>query len=98
MEKLRRAGEAVDELCWPMPIHPDYRAKMKSKIADLRNWDEVPYAGASKGAAFLEYFVEGVAWAHLDIAGPSFVKDPKKYESPMGTGFGVRLLLEFLRG
>lgn len=69
---------------------------MKSKIADLRNWDDVPYAGASKGAAFLQEFVENVKWAHLDIAGPAFVKDPKKYESPMGTGFGVRLMLKFL--
>ncbi len=96
MEKLRKAGETTDELAWPMPIHPDHRAKMKSKIADLRNWDEVPYAGASKGAAFLEEFVENAKWAHIDIAGPAFVKDPKKYETPMGTGFGVRLFVEFL--
>jgi len=96
MEKLRKAGEETDELAWPMPIHPDHRAKMKSKIADLRNWDEVPYAGASKGAAFLEEFVGKAKWAHIDIAGPAFVKEPKPYESQMGTGFGVRLFVEFL--
>ncbi len=96
IQKLNKAGEETDELAWPMPIHPDHRTKMKSKIADLRNWDEVPYAGASKGAAFLQEFVENAKWAHLDIAGPAFVKDPKKYESPMGTGFGVRLFVEFL--
>lgn len=96
IEKLRKAGETTDELSWPMPIHPDHRAKMKSRVADLRNWDEVPHAGASKGAAFLEAFVEKARWVHMDIAGPAFVKDPKKYESPMGTGFGVRLFVEFL--
>ena len=96
IEKLRKAGEQTDELAWPMPIHPDHRTRMKSKIADLRNWDEVPYAGASKGAAFLQEFVENSKWVHMDIAGPAFVKEPKKYESPMGTGFGVRLLVEFL--
>ncbi len=96
IEKLREAGESTDEFAWPMPIHPDHRAKMKSKIADLRNWDEVSTAGASKGAAFLEEFVGNAKWAHLDIAGPAFVKDPKQYESPMGTGFGVRLFVEFL--
>lgn len=96
MTKLRDAGDRTEELLWPMPIHPDHSAKMKSRIADLRNWDEVPYAGASKGAAFLQEFVEKAKWAHLDIAGPAFVKEPKKYESPMGTGFGVRLLVDFL--
>ena len=96
IEKLRKASEQTDELAWPMPIHPDLRRRMISKIADLRNWHEVPYAGASKGAAFLQEFVENSKWVHMDIAGPAFVKEPKKYESPMGTGFGVRLLVEFL--
>lgn len=96
MEKLRKAGEETDELAWPMPIHPDHRNKMKSRIADLRNWDEVPYAGASKGAAFLQEFVGDTKWAHIDIAGTAFVKDPKPYESPMATGYGVRLFIEFL--
>ncbi len=96
IEKLRKAGEDTDELAWPMPIHPDHRAKMKSRIADLRNWDEVPYAGASKGAAFLQEFVGDAKWAHIDIAGTAFVKDPKPYDSPMGTGYGVRLFVEFL--
>jgi leucyl aminopeptidase len=96
IEKIRRAGETADELAWPMPIHPDHSAQLKSKIADLRNWDEVPHAGASKGAAFLKEFAGECKWAHIDIAGTAFVKDPKKYESPMGTGFGVRLMIEFL--
>jgi leucyl aminopeptidase len=96
IEKLRKAGELTDELSWQLPIHPDHREKMKSKIADLRNWDEIPHAGASKAAAFLQEFVEDAKWVHIDIAGTAFVKNPKKYESPMGTGFGVRLLLEFL--
>lgn len=96
IEKLRKAGEETDELAWPMPIHPDHRTKMKSRIADLRNWDEVPYAGASKGAAFLQEFVDDAKWAHIDIAGTAFVKDPKPYDSPMATGYGVRLFVEFL--
>ena len=97
MAKLKRAGDESDELLWPLPLHPDYAAKMKSEVADLRNWDEVPFAGASKGAAFLQFFVEKNKWAHLDIAAPAYAKDPKKYESPRATGYGVRLLLQFLR-
>jgi leucyl aminopeptidase len=96
-DTLKKAGDETDELVWPLPLHPDYAAKMKSKIADLKNSEEGAYAGASKGAAFIQYFVGKTPWAHLDIAGPAHVKDPKKYETAMGTGYGVRLLVQFLR-
>lgn len=98
MEQLRTAGEEVDELLWPMPIHKDFSEKMQGQYADLRNADlgsEV-YAGASKGAAFLQEFVGKTKWAHLDIAGPAFTKDPKKYEHKGATGFGLRVLVKFL--
>jgi leucyl aminopeptidase len=97
MEKLRRAGDKTGELVWPLPLHHDYAARMKSKIADYRNSDDVPYAGASKGAAFIGFFAGKTKWAHLDIAGTAFNSDPKPYETPMATGYGVRLLLEFLK-
>lgn len=95
---LREAGKNTDELVWPMPMHPDDCAKMKSKIADLRNSDEgtTHLAGATKGAAFLKEFVGKTKWAHIDIAGTAYTLDPKKYEYPMATGFGARLLIDFL--
>ena len=96
MGKLKKAGEETDELAWPLPIHPDHSKAMKGKIADLSNISSSPGAGASTAAAFLKEFVGKTAWAHLDIAGTAFVKEPKKYESPMGTGYGVRLLANFL--
>lgn len=96
MNKIQKAGEAVDELVWQMPIHPDDREKIKSKVADIVNSDKEPRAEVSKSAAFLQEFVGDAHWAHIDIAGTSFVRTPKKYEYPMGTGYGVRLLLEFL--
>lgn len=97
-EKLRAAGDEVDELLWEMPIHKDFAEKMKGQYADLRNSDTGSErdAGASKGAAFLQEFVGKTKWAHLDIAGPAWTGDPKKYESKGATGFGVRLLLRFL--
>jgi len=97
MEKLREAGDKSGELLWTLPLHPDYAKRMKSKIADYRNWDEIPYAGASKGGHFIGFFAPKNGWAHIDIAGPAFTSTPKKYESPMATGYGVRLLLQFLR-
>jgi len=57
---------------------------MKSEVSDL-NSIGTPYGGASKAAAFLEYFVEkDVKWTHLDIAGPTGIIPTKN-----GTGFGT---------
>ncbi len=96
MKLLKKAGKKTDDLLWQLPIHPDFEAKMKSKIADLRNSEDGYYAGSQKGGAFLKNFVEKTPWIHLDIAGTAFTSDPKKYESMMGTGFGVRLLTNYL--
>jgi leucyl aminopeptidase len=95
---LRTAGDEVDELLWPLPLTKEHREKMKGVYADLRNADlgSERDAGASKGAAFIAEFVGKTKWAHLDIAGPAWVTDPKKYESKGATGFGVRALLRFL--
>ena len=97
-KKIVQVGEETDELTWELPLHEDHRHKMKSKVADLCNCDEgtAHLAGASKGAAFLENFVEKYPWAHIDIAGTAYTKDPKKYEQTGATGVGVRLMLRFL--
>lgn len=95
---LRRSGNEVDELLWPLPMHKDYDKKTKGDFADLKNADNSTerYAGASKGAAFLKEFVGKTRWAHLDIAGPAHVSDPKVYERKGATGFGIRVLARFL--
>lgn len=96
--KLLEAGKATDELLWELPIHDDFREIMKGRLADLRNIDNgTSYlGGASKAAAFLEYFVDKAKWAHLDIAGTAYVEKAKAVDYPMGTGYGVRLLVNFL--
>ncbi len=98
IKKLIKAGETTDELVWQLPIHDDYRKKMKGKIADLINAQNTGLAGASTAAAFLENFVpKSVKWAHLDIAGVTLVNNPKPYDYPSATGYGVRLLMEYLK-
>lgn len=99
-EKLIAAGDKTDELLWELPIHKDFKESMKGIIGDIRNADNgTSYmAGASKAGAFLEFFVGKSKWAHLDIAGTAYVSKPKAHESQYGTGYGVRLLGEFLRG
>ncbi len=97
-KKLEHHGVEQDDLLWELPIHEDHREKMKSKVADLRNADEgtAYLAGASKAAAFLENFVGKTSWAHLDIAGTAYTKDPKKYEQRGGSGSSVRTILDYL--
>lgn len=95
---LKKAGRETDDLGWELPIHRDFRKKMKSKVADLKNYDigSGKYAGASKAAAFLENFVEKNKWCHIDIGGTAFTEDPKEYQTKGATAQGLEMLLKFL--
>lgn len=92
-KKLLDAGKKTGDLAWRMPLHSDYTELMQSSYADLANVSAVRGAGASTAAAFLETFVEGTPWAHLDIAGTANTSG-KDHAS---TGRPVALLVEFLR-
>ena len=96
MDSLKKSGDAIDELLWHLPLHPEFSKAMKGEISDLHNSEPGRFAGASKGAAFLKEFVGKTPWAHLDIAGPAYTTAPKPYESKRATGFGVRLFMHFL--
>lgn len=61
-------GEAAGEPLWRLPLFKPYRRMIESKVADLNNATDSPYAGAITAALFLQEFVDpGIAWAHLDI-------------------------------
>lgn len=99
IDSLKSSSERTDEGAWPLPIHDDYFEAMKDDMADLRNIDRgtSKLASASKAAAFLKHFIEDdTKWAHLDIAGTGFVNRPKKYDYQYATGYGVRLIIDFL--
>src|SRR5207247_844435 len=70
--KLIEAGRAASEPLWQLPLVREYRDDLKSPIADLKNVGGE--AGAITAGLFLEEFVDGVPWAHLDIAGPAFTE------------------------
>jgi len=94
-----RAGKETDDLVWPLPIHPDFKKKIDSKIADIRNGDTgtAHLAGSQKGGAFLERFVGKNKWCHIDMGGTAFsTADHKDYEVDGATGAGTRLLIKFL--
>ncbi|CAJ1025142.1 Cytosol aminopeptidase family, catalytic domain containing protein, putative [Leishmania lindenbergi] len=96
---LMSTGTRCGEELWPMPIGDEHKDMMKGGIADLINTAPGRQAGSCTAAAFLANFVEPeVQWAHLDIAGVADVGDkPKGYEPAGVTGFGVQLLVDFLR-
>ena len=94
---LAESGERTHERCWPMPMPEDYKEYLKSEFADTSNMSSTRAGGAITAALFLSKFAENTRWAHLDIAGPAYVKKGNAYCGPGGTGFGVRLLCEVLK-
>jgi leucyl aminopeptidase len=89
------AGEAVGEPIWELPLWPEYHSQIESKVADIQNIGK-RWAGAITAALFLEEFVDGIPWVHLDIAGPAFAESPGDYWGMGGTGVPVRTLVEFV--
>jgi len=91
--EVTAAGDVVGELLWRLPLHPEYKALTKGEVADLTNAAAKRAAGTIYAGSFLEEFVDGVTWAHLDIAGTSWDVN-REYVGKGATGFGTRLLVE----
>ena len=96
VEKIRKAGEVSGDRVWPMPAWKEYGELMKSKAADIANISGTREAGSVTAAMFLKKFVGDMPWAHLDIAGTAFDAPEKSYVNSGASGFGVRLLSEWL--
>lgn len=95
--KLTDASNQTGERLWRLPVWDVYREDIKSDVADLKNYSGKPVAGAISAAKFLEVFTENhPAWAHLDIAGMAFA-DTEFGSQKNATGFGIRLLIAYLR-
>ncbi len=93
---LLDSAAEVNERCWRMPMPDDYAEKLKSDVADIKNIGKGRWGGAITGALFLSEFAGDCTWAHLDIAGPAYTDSSSDYCTPGGTGFGVRLICDFL--
>jgi leucyl aminopeptidase len=94
-DKLVAAGKATKERVWPLPLWDDYRESIKSDVADLKN-SGGRMGGVGTSAIFLKAFTD-YPWAHVDIAGMVMSERDQTYTPAGATGFGVRLLTEFLR-
>ncbi len=101
LARLQAASQSSGERIWHMPLYDEYMASLESMTADLANTGG-RFGGVGASAMFLKQFAEGYPWAHLDVAGVTFEErspSPKlpAYLQKGGTGFGVRLLVQFLR-
>ena len=90
------AAEETGELAWRLPLHPEYKDLTKGTVADLTNASAKRKAGTIYAASFLEEFVDGRPWVHLDIAGTAWDVG-REYVGKGATGYGVRLLVELAR-
>lgn len=95
-DALVRAGDFTHERCWRMPLPEDYKTLLKSDVADTSNTGTARWGGAITAALFLSAFVDQTRWAHIDIAGPAFLKKGSAYGETGATGFGVRLICRLL--
>ena len=80
------------ELAWRLPLHADYKKLTTGTVADLTNAASKREAGTIYAGSFLEEFVDGKPWVHLDIAGTAWDSE-REYAGKGPTGFGVRLLI-----
>jgi leucyl aminopeptidase len=93
-DTVRAAADRAGEAAWPMPLPKDLRSQLESTVADLAHKGE-RWGGMLTAALFLQEFVpDGIPWAHIDIAGPSFNEGgPWGYTPKGATGYGVATLL-----
>ena len=95
-QRVRAASERTGELAWRLPLHPEYKELTRGKDAELTNASANRKASSIYAGSFLEEFVDGKPWAHLDIAGTAWDVG-RAYVGNGPTGYGVRLLVALAR-
>lgn len=95
IDEVIEAGREVGDKYWQLPLDKEYTKQIKSEIADIKNVGGRK-AGTITAAAFLKEFADGVAWAHLDIAGTAWGDEAKPYRAKGPTGIAVRTLINMV--
>lgn len=97
IKDLDKAAEEAGEKLWRLPLYEEFKPKLKSDIADLKNAGSGGEAGSCCAAMFLKEFVKpGIPWAHMDIAGVAWSDREAGEINKGGTGFGVRTLSRYI--
>lgn len=93
-DTLIGSAEACGESIWQLPMDAEFGEQIRSQVADIKNVGEGRWGGAITAAKFLEEFVGITPWAHIDIAGPSFLDKPLSWLDAGASGCMVRTLVE----
>jgi leucyl aminopeptidase len=99
-KKINESSKRTTEEVWELPLTQDFMDMIKSDVADMKNVGIGRAAGTITAAAFLRNAIEDTPWTHIDIAGVAWTQAATKEKSynPKGaTGFGVRLILDYLQ-
>ena len=90
--RLLDSARIQGEKMWPMPMDEEYKESLKSVSADIPNIGSRG-GGAITAAKFIEEFVEGTPWIHLDIAGTAWIEESKPYMAKGPTGVALRTFI-----
>lgn len=99
-KKIFESSKRTSEQVWELPLNQDYMDMIKSDVADMKNMGIGKAAGTITAAAFLKNAIEKTPWAHLDIAGVAWTQiatKEKSYNPKGATGFGLRLVVDYLQ-
>ena len=99
-QKIKESSKRTTEEIWELPLNDDYMDMIKSDVADMKNIGIGRAAGTITAAAFLRNAIEKTPWVHIDIAGVAWTQGATKskpYNPKGATGFGVRLILDYLQ-
>ncbi len=99
-QQITESSKRTSEDIWQLPLTDDFMDMIKSDVADMRNIGIGRAAGTITAAAFLRKAIEKTPWLHLDIAGVAWTQiatKDKPYNPKGATGFGVRLITDYLQ-
>lgn len=100
-KKITNSSKTTTEEIWELPLTQDYMDMIKSDVADIKNVGIGRAAGTITAAAFLKSAIKDTPWVHFDIAGVAWTQGAatksKPYNPKGATGFGVRLILDYLQ-
>lgn len=103
LDRIKASADRTGELMWQLPLYEDYKAKLKSTIADLINAGSDGKASAQNGALFIQEFVANqkdsnkqIPWLHIDIAGPCWFDQDMDWSPKGASGIPVRTILDYI--
>ncbi|MEK0345657.1 MAG: leucyl aminopeptidase [Nitrosopumilus sp.] len=99
-KRINESSKRTMEQVWELPLNQDFMDMIKSEVADMKNIGIGRAAGTITAAAFLRNAIENTPWIHIDIAGVAWTQiatKEKSYNPKGATGFGVRLILDYLQ-